>query len=635
MKTRETLLTSCFFNSLYKYVLMILAALLFSSCALMGRIGNSLGLGIYDDYSTKPLEYDQQYKALLEAITDKSKKETDFEKLAEKDLELQKARKDYKKCKAELTEAETRLNEREKMREKAREDVDTTKNALEKAIQEKDVAKQNELNQKLKEYTAVLTNVEDEYKKASGKREELDGAVRATEVRVAKLQGEIDKLKAQRDGFVDRKCWDGSPLNPDEKTLCAYQRNILIGNLIAISDGMCEKHMKTILGNEAAVNIITGTLTNAFSGAATVVTGGMSKTILAALAFFSNSERSLFNETIYKSVLVPAIIKKINETRLNVRRDIMAKYETNKNAAYEDYPVNFALADIIKYHQSCSFMVGLQKALEEGTQTAPGQDRASLEQKLKTLVHERDGRIRELREAKKDITDEDIKKDNYIIYLDDQIRAITKKLGEPEAKKPEDAMVTALRKAKDGFGGAKATMDDIVIVVNKVTKLDKEQLFVDVSLKKGDQDVSSEDARTITGGKIKQALLKLPVASGLKEDNIVIEKCQPSLQPEAKKPEDAEMTALRKAKDGLKGEPAQLGDIKVVVNSTKLDEANKKLFIDVSLKKDSKEASEEDVKTITRKDIEQALLKLKDASGLKEGSIVIEKCQPPLQKGPK
>ncbi len=271
-------------------------------------------------------------------------------------------------------------------------------------------------------------------------------------------------------GKMDAKCRGKDLLSDDQlNKLCVYQRNLLIGDLIAISDGMCEKHMKTILGNEATVNIITGTLTNAFSGAATITTGAIGKSILAGLAFFSNSERSLVNETVYKSVLVPAIIKKINEIRLNERNAIMTKYEANKGGKYEDYPLNFALADIIKYHQTCSFMLGLQKALEEGTQPATGQDRASLEQKLKVLVLEKDNRISELRHQKPTITDEEIKKDSYIIYLDGQIDAITKKLGEPETKKPA-APLTFSGKIESVDAGAKS------IVVTSTRWENKEHL---------------------------------------------------------------------------------------------------------------------------------------------------------------
>lgn len=236
-------------------------------------------------------------------------------------------------------------------------------------------------------------------------------------------------------GPVDKVCMDGSKIGEEEKKNCVYQRDLVIGDLIGISDGMCEMHMKTIFGNEAAFNIITGTFTNAFSGAATVFGGGGTKSILSALAFFSNSERSLVNETVYKSLLVPAVVKKINESRAKERKDIIDKYEKNRAQDYEKYPVSIALLDIIKYHQTCSFMFGLQKALEEGTQKTQEPDTASLEQKLKLLVLERDNRIRELKAQ--NVKDEDIKNDKYIKSLEDQIDAIAKKITESKAPKPE------------------------------------------------------------------------------------------------------------------------------------------------------------------------------------------------------
>jgi chromosome segregation ATPase len=390
MKRRETIFTSCFRTSTYNYVLMILAALLLSSCWGIDRL-------LYGDYSIKRLEYDKQYRDLLEEITIEIKPEQ---------------------------------------------------------------------------------------------------------------------------GFVNKKCWDGSPLNDGEKAHCAYQRNLLIGDLIAISDGMCEKHMKTILGNDATMNIITGTLTNAFSGGATVVTGAGVKTILSALAFFSNSERSLINETVYKSVVVPAVIKKINELRLNERNTIIKKYEDKRNADYKDYPVTFALADIIKYHQSCSFMLGLQKALEEGTQTAVGQDKPSLEQKLKSLAHEKDSRIRELKAVNAKITNEEINKDKYIIYLGGEMDAITKKLSEPEAKKPEakDTPKTVFEKLAEKYSEleeakkeSEKRKTELIEAVNGLAEKEKE-------LKKAKEEVGkTEDAvnRATTDEKVKLNQLLEQLKAGL------------------------------------------------------------------------------------------------------------------------
>jgi hypothetical protein len=69
------------------------------------------------------------------------------------------------------------------------------------------------------------------------------------------------------------------------------------------------------------------------------------------------------------------------------------------------------------------------------------------------------------------------------------------------------------------------------VMVNNVN-LDetKRKLFLDVSLKKGFENVSTGSAKSITGKNIRHALLNHPVGSALKEKNIVIEKCQPPLR---------------------------------------------------------------------------------------------------------
>jgi len=94
--------------------------------------------------------------------------------------------------------------------------------------------------------------------------------------------------------------------------------------------------MKTILGNEAAFNIVTCTLTNGFSGAATIVAGEITKSVLSGAAFFSNAERSLVNETVYKSELVTAVTKKIRETR-GTKFDKIRKNLTQKRKADPQY----------------------------------------------------------------------------------------------------------------------------------------------------------------------------------------------------------------------------------------------------------------------------------------------------------
>jgi hypothetical protein len=61
---------------------------------------------------------------------------------------------------------------------------------------------------------------------------------------------------------------------------------------------------------------------------------------------------------------VTSVDKKIVELRDLKRASI---YDSLKKGI-NDYGMHEALRDVIAYHQSCSFMTGLQRALDEGTQ---------------------------------------------------------------------------------------------------------------------------------------------------------------------------------------------------------------------------------------------------------------------------
>ena len=175
------------------------------------------------------------------------------------------------------------------------------------------------------------------------------------------LSGKKDALGLP---VVPRACLKGTGTN----NVCKAARNRIIVDWVSVSDALCAEHLKTIFGNEAAFNITTGTLTNVLSGAATVVGGAAAKSALSAGAFLANSERSLVNETVYKSVLVPAVVKKIRMLREENRKQIVLRFKEG----VPNYSIHEAILDVVAYHQSCSFMHGLQRALEEGTNTIPG-----------------------------------------------------------------------------------------------------------------------------------------------------------------------------------------------------------------------------------------------------------------------
>jgi len=175
-------------------------------------------------------------------------------------------------------------------------------------------------------------------------------------------------------GLVDDACFRSDV----KQQTCTSQRNQAISALIISSEHACLTHRRSIYGKDAAWNLTLGTMTNLFAGAASVVTLEKHRPIFAALALFSNSERSLVNETVYKQMLIHAVDKKIVEIR-NARMQQM--YSSFKQPI-DSYGMNQALSDVIMFHSSCSFMDGLQKALEEGTQN-PGPARL---QRLRTAL---------------------------------------------------------------------------------------------------------------------------------------------------------------------------------------------------------------------------------------------------------
>ena len=227
-------------------------------------------------------------------------------------------------------------------------------------------------------------------------------------------------------GIVDLDCFnvpvDGTK-DSNKTTSCQQQRNAAIVTLMSASDDMCQEHLKTIFGNDASFNIITGTFTNLAAGAATGASGLVAKTALAGIAFFSNAERSLLNETVYKNLLVTAVSSKIREARES-KANVMIPGNFEKSI--NTYPMLLAMHDVLGYHYTCSFMFGLEKALKEGTETTMEARKIKLEQERQSVDIQLTAKTKALKDAKK--TDAEIDKDKDISGLRDRLGALDAEL---------------------------------------------------------------------------------------------------------------------------------------------------------------------------------------------------------------
>jgi hypothetical protein len=224
----------------------------------------------------------------------------------------------------------------------------------------------------------------------------------------------VKKSATDTERFIDAECFN-VPVDASKAVGCQQQRNMATFLLLSASDAMCQSHLKTIFGNEASFNIISGTIANLASGWATVTSGLAAKSAMSALSLFANAERSLVNETVYKNLLVTAVTAKIREAR---EAKAAAIIPGNLEKDINKYPVMRAVYEVSDYHYTCSFMFGLEKALKEGIQPTLETRKAKLEQDKQTLEL-----YVETRKTKVDAS-----KDNGIIGANKRIDAIEAEL---------------------------------------------------------------------------------------------------------------------------------------------------------------------------------------------------------------
>lgn len=183
--------------------------------------------------------------------------------------------------------------------------------------------------------------------------------------------------------LIDKECFTPET-NAGGK--CKQERNIAISTLMLTSEEICLKHRRNMYGNEAGSNLFLGSFTNLFSGVATVILPATSKSIFSALALFTNAERSLVNESIYKKMLVTAI----DDKTVTKRDELALNISTKMKEPIEEYSVAQAMYDVSAFHSKCSFMEGLRFALDEGS----GNENARRADALKIEISETELKIK-------------------------------------------------------------------------------------------------------------------------------------------------------------------------------------------------------------------------------------------------
>ena len=145
-------------------------------------------------------------------------------------------------------------------------------------------------------------------------------------------------------------------------------RNTFVARTLIVSDDICLTHKAEIQAMSNSLNLTFGSLTTLFSGAASVIDSTTTAQIMSAVATASNSSRSLVNAEVYQQSLAVTILGAIDANRTELRTKITSKF----GQPLAGYPVELAVADLVQYHEACSFISGLtfvSKAVQQRQQT--------------------------------------------------------------------------------------------------------------------------------------------------------------------------------------------------------------------------------------------------------------------------
>ncbi|MEQ8267928.1 MAG: hypothetical protein RH982_12070 [Parvibaculum sp.] len=155
----------------------------------------------------------------------------------------------------------------------------------------------------------------------------------------------------------------GEAAGSGEKRKTAYARaseskeirNKLMGELVLRSKIICEAHQAAIISNSSTANFGLSEMTTVLSGLGSILTPASTVRALSGSAAITNATRSSMNEIFYQNLLATAIVKSIDEMRLRKYAALSAKRDND----HKQYTVDEMLADVVDYHQACSFYSGL------------------------------------------------------------------------------------------------------------------------------------------------------------------------------------------------------------------------------------------------------------------------------------
>lgn len=204
----------------------------------------------------------------------------------------------------------------------------------------------------------------------------------------------------------------------------AKERNQLMYLLIRNSDQLCASHKASIVAYSATTELATTELTTVLAGLAATLTPASTVQALAGAAAITNAAGVNFKEITYQKYVAPAITKEIDKAR----DEKLVKLDTNSRLTIEKYTADEMLSDVIKYHEQCSFFVGLTRLTSDKQQIeSASAELARRMEELRTQIDVNNAQIAEMDKGTQEKSINNLNAANE--SLSKQLQVLTKQYG--------------------------------------------------------------------------------------------------------------------------------------------------------------------------------------------------------------
>lgn len=158
-----------------------------------------------------------------------------------------------------------------------------------------------------------------------------------------------------------------SPNGPAIPTTLEQDRNRVAGALLLASDRNCDVYLENLRGAQSFWRTAFGLAGVGLGAAGAIVTEADTTRLLSGLAGASAGSIGKLDENLMGGMAAEVVVAGVRAGREPIRRDIIVKMQSE----YPEWPVEIAIADVLRYHGRCNVMSGLttaQKAVERESQ---------------------------------------------------------------------------------------------------------------------------------------------------------------------------------------------------------------------------------------------------------------------------